>query len=72
VQHLFEEAEKQGLPAEAALKTVSKIVGNKSARTLWENYVAETGRGRAVADTVLERALGEADEESDEDEEEEG
>jgi integrase len=56
VQHLFEEAEKQGLPPEAALKTVANVVGHKTAQTSWEHYVGETGRGRKVADAVLKKA----------------
>lgn len=59
VQHLFEEAERQGLPAEVALKTVANIVGHKSAQTSWQHYVAQTGAGKAVADTVLKAALEE-------------
>lgn len=58
VQHLFEEAERQGLPPEAALKTVANIVGHRSAQTSWEHYVGETGRGRKVADAVLKKATG--------------
>lgn len=59
VQHLFEEAEKQGMPAEAALKTVAAIVGHRSAQTSWEHYVAQTGRGKKVADEALRKAMEE-------------
>lgn len=59
VQHLFEEAERQGLPAEAALKTAAKIVGHQTAITSFEHYVAETGRGKKVAEEVLRKAMEE-------------
>jgi len=57
VQHLFEEAERQGLQAEAALKVIAKIVGHRSAQTSWEFYVSETGAGKKVAVATLKRAM---------------
>jgi len=57
--HLFEEAERKGLSAEAAKKTVAKILGHRVAETSWEHYIAETGQGREVADDTLRRAMEE-------------
>jgi integrase len=54
--HLFEEAERQGLDPRDALITVAKLLGHKSAKTSLENYIAETGRGREVADAAFRRA----------------
>lgn len=59
VQHLFEEAERQGMPAEAALKVIARIVGHRSAQTSWEFYVAETGAGKKVAVAALKGAMKE-------------
>lgn len=57
--HLFQEAERQGLDARSALKTVAKLLGHRSAETSWEHYIAETGRGREVADAAFRRATEE-------------
>lgn len=57
--HLFEEAERQGLDPRDALITVAKLLGHKSAKTSLENYIAETGQGRAVADAAFRRATEE-------------
>jgi len=57
--HLFQEAEEQGLDARAALKTVSKLLGHRSAQTSWEHYVSETGRGREIANAAFRRATEE-------------
>jgi integrase/recombinase XerD len=54
--HLFQEAEEQGLDSRAALQTVAKLLGHKTAETSWEHYIAETGRGREVADAAFRRA----------------
>jgi integrase len=54
--HLFEEAERRGLDPRDALITVAKLLGHKSAKTSLENYIAETGRGREVADAAFRRA----------------
>jgi len=59
VQHLFEAAEKRGLPPETALKTIAKIVGHRSAQTSWEFYVAETGAGKKIAVEALDAAMKE-------------
>ena len=59
VQHLFEEAEAAGLAPEAALQTIARIVGHRSAMTSWQHYVAETGKGRAVAQAALAHAMEE-------------
>jgi len=59
VQHLFEAAEKRGLPPETALKTIAKIVGHRSAQTSWEFYVSETGAGKKIAVEALDAAMKE-------------
>jgi integrase len=60
-QHLFEAADEQGLPPEVAIKLAAKIVGHASARTTYEQYMTETGRGRELADWVLRQAMEEED-----------
>lgn len=57
--HLFMEAERQGLEAQAALKTVAKLLGHRTAKTSWEHYVAETGRGKEIAEDAFRRATEE-------------
>lgn len=57
-QHLYEEADKQGLPVDVMLVSVGKITGHKTAFTSLKHYLAETGQGARIADIVLQRALG--------------
>lgn len=60
VQHLFEACDDDGMPLETMLQTVARVTGHAAAVTAFRHYMAETGRGREIADGVLQAALGAA------------
>ena len=57
-QHLFEEAESQGLSLEMMLKIAAERLGHKNAWISFKHYMASAGKGKQLADEVLWKAMG--------------